>query len=472
MAHNRTKLLDVKKLFILLLFFVSYSVHGQITDSLRADTIPDDTIPAENILPDSLPGGELPGNITPDSVPADSVSGDTFPDSIPADTAGAENFRSDSLGLAVDSTGIDTAADTIPERMQKVDSDIRNMEKIILVQPETPVRPGFMRVDTAYTKVEDLMPLPVEAETELAYEEQWPVKVPELEFERKEPVWLYPQYFWRKGIITGFNFSQASFTNWAAGGENNLNLITFASIYFRKSTLRYEWENLIDAAYGVQSFQGLDVIRKSEDKLEFTSKIGHKTTETLFTSFLLNFKTQFDVGYNYSDDNERDKVSNFLAPAYITTSLGLDYKPSKAFSLLLSPIAGKITLVMDQELADEGRFGVEGAVLDTAGNVIRPGKNSRSQLGMGLNARLSKGLGKNVTFNSKLDMFGDYEEPTKIDVSWDNSIIFRVNNAISANLSTALIYDEDILIKKEGEEVGKPRIQFKEIFSLGVRFDI
>src|SRR5690606_574175 len=87
-----------------------------------------------------------------------------------------------------------------------------------------------------------------------------------------------------------FNFSQASFTNWAAGGENNLNLITFASIYFRKSTLRYEWENLIDGAYGVQSFRGLDVIRKSEDKLEFTSKIGHKTTETLFTSFLFNLK--------------------------------------------------------------------------------------------------------------------------------------------------------------------------------------
>src|SRR5690606_3789468 len=298
------------------------------------------------------------------------------------------------------------------------------------------------------------------------------VQQPELRFERQEPVWLYPQYFWRKGIITGFNFSQASFTNWAAGGENNLNLITFASIYFRKSTLRYEWENLIDGAYGVQSFRGLDVIRKSEDKLEFTSKIGHKTTETLITSFLFNFKTQFDAGFQYRDNNERTKVSNFLAPAYITTSLGLDYKPSKVFSLLLSPIAGKITLVMDQELADEGRFGVEKAVLDTAGNVIVPGKNSRSQLGMTLNARLTQNLGKNITLNSKLDMFGDYEKPTSIDISWDNSIIFRVNNAISANLSTALIYDEDILIKKEGEEVGNPRIQFKEIFSLGVRFDI
>src|SRR3546814_17106680 len=109
------------------------------------------------------------------------------------------------------------------------------------------------------------------------------------------------------------------------------------------------------------------------------------------------------MGYNYSKDNDRTKVSNFLAPAYVTTSLGLDYKPSKAFSLLLSPLAGKITLVMDQELADQGRFGVEKAVLDTAGNIIKHGRNSRSKLGMGLNARLSKGLGKNIRSEESLD---------------------------------------------------------------------
>ncbi|HYH55913.1 MAG TPA: DUF3078 domain-containing protein [Anseongella sp.] len=420
----------MKKLFILLFFF-SYSVNGQIIDSLEADT----------------------------ARQADSIA-----------------VQADSLALPVpagpDSVAV-SAPDTIPEKLEGVPARLRNMERITLPGQQLMLQPGFMLVDTSYAKVPDLMPLPVEAEPQLVYEQQWPVTLPVPQLKRKEPVWLYPQYFWRKGIITGFNFSQASFTNWAAGGENNLNLITFASIYFRKSTLKYDWENILDAAYGVQSFQGLEVIRKSEDKLEFTSKIGHKTAETLFTSFLFNFKTQFDIGYNYrNDDNPPEKVSNFLAPAYVTTSLGLDYKPSKAFSVLLSPIAGKITLVMDQDLADRGSFGVKAAVRDTLGNITVPGKNSRSQLGMGLNARLATGLGKNISLQSKLDMFGDYEKPTAIDISWDNSIIFKVNNAVSANLSTALIYDEDILIKKDGEEVGKPRIQFKEIFSLGVRFDI
>src|SRR3546814_743361 len=382
-----------------------YSVNRQQTpDSLRTDTaradsqsvispIPTaDTIPADTIPVDTIPAGIIPADTT--------VRTDTI---VPADSA----LAVDSALVPTDSTAI--ATDTV-ERIERVTNDIKNMEKIILVQPDMDVMPGFMRVDTTYSKIDDLMPLPFEGKTELTYQEQFPVTTPDLHFERKETMWLYPQYCWRKGISTGFNFSQVSFTNWAAGGENNLNLITVASIYFRKSTLRYEWENLIDAAYGIQSFQGLDVIRKSEDRVEFTSKIGHKTTETLFTSFLLNFKTQFDMGYNYSKDNDRTKVSNFLAPAYVTTSLGLDYKPSKAFSLLLSPLAGKITLVMDQELADQGRFGVEKAVLDTAGNIIKHGRNSRSQLGMGLNARLSKGLGKNITFNSKLHIFGYYSK--------------------------------------------------------------
>src|SRR3546814_12895723 len=123
----------------------------------------------------------------------------------------------------------------------------------------------------------------------------------------------------------------------------SLNLITFASIYFRKSTLRYEWENLIDAAYGIQSFQGLDVIRKSEDRVEFTSKIGHKTTETLLTSFLLNFKTQFDMGDNYSNDNDGTKVSTFMKQAYVTTSLVLDYNPIKHFYPFFSLLDAKKT---------------------------------------------------------------------------------------------------------------------------------
>ena len=35
---------------------------------------------------------------------------------------------------------------------------------------------------------------------------------------------------WKKGGDAGLNFSQSSFTNWAAGGENALSLTAFTNV--------------------------------------------------------------------------------------------------------------------------------------------------------------------------------------------------------------------------------------------------
>src|SRR3546814_9254474 len=89
----------------------------------------------------------------------------------------------------------------------------------------------------------------------------------------------------------------------------SLNLITFASIYFRKSTLRYEWENLIDAAYGIQSFQGLDVIRKSEDRVEFRSEEHTSELQSLmrisYAVFCLKKKKRRQPQNDYKRKNKQ-----------------------------------------------------------------------------------------------------------------------------------------------------------------------
>ena len=42
-----------------------------------------------------------------------------------------------------------------------------------------------------------------------------------------------------------------------------------------------------------------------------------------------NFRTQIAKGYKYPDKDH--PISTFMAPAYLTTSLGMDYKPNKIF---------------------------------------------------------------------------------------------------------------------------------------------
>jgi hypothetical protein len=58
-------------------------------------------------------------------------------------------------------------------------------------------------------------------------------------------------------------------------------------------------------------------------------------------------------------------------------------------------------------------------------------------------------------------------------VHWDVLINMKINDYLSANLITNLIYDDDvdIAIDKDGdgeiEEMG-PRVQFKELFGVGL----
>ena len=69
-----------------------------------------------------------------------------------------------------------------------------------------------------------------------------------------------------------------------------------------------------------------------------------------------------------------------------------------------------------------------------------------------------------------MTLFSDFlGTVSNIKVNWESMIDAKVNKFISANIRTTLIYDDEILIaNKEGEIA--PRVQFKEIFSLGFAY--
>ena len=137
----------------------------------------------------------------------------------------------------------------------------------------------------------------------------------------------------------------------------------------------------------------------------------------------------------------------------------MEYKPSDAFYLFLSPLTGKSTFVLDDSLSNAGAFGVD------------PGKNMRNEFGGFLKMAFTKDIWKNVTLNSKLDLFSNYaEEPQNIDVNWEVLVSMKVNKFLSANINTRLIYDDDTkYIDEEGVERGA-RVQFKEVLGIGLSY--
>lgn len=278
---------------------------------------------------------------------------------------------------------------------------------------------------------------------------------------------------WKAGGLFGANLSQASFTNWSAGGENSIAVNSLMSVFANYKKGKSSWDNTLLLAYGLLK-QGEGGSRKTDDKIDFMSKYGYKASERWFYAGLINFKTQFYEGYNYPDDST--KISNFLAPAYGLISLGMDYKPHSNFTLFLSPFTARLTIVNDQSLANIGAFGVTAAEYDDFGVLTKKGENFRVEYGAYVRMMYKKDIMENINLETRVDFFSNYsDEPTHVDVNWEVLLGFKVNKFISATLSTQLIYDHDtkLALDRNGDGINEgsgPRTQFKEILGIGLSY--
>ncbi len=270
---------------------------------------------------------------------------------------------------------------------------------------------------------------------------------------------------WKYNGVVSLNFSQLALSNWAAGGENSVSgngRITLGANYQSRDS-NISWDNELILGYGLLQ-QGDDPVRKSDDKIDFSSKFGYKAAGNWKYSGLFSFRSQFTEGYANPGDENRTKISNFLAPGYLNLSFGMDYKPSKTFAILLAPVTGKMTLVMDDELSAAGAFGV------TAG------ENVRSEFGGYVKIAWTTDLMKNIKLNTKVDLFSNYlENPQYVDVNFDLLLSLKVNEYISASFITQLIYDYDIKFDIVDESTGnvigtEDRVQLKELFGVGLTY--
>ncbi len=260
---------------------------------------------------------------------------------------------------------------------------------------------------------------------------------------------------WKISRQASINFSQLSFSNWIAGGKNSVSGVGLLDLNANYKKDKIHWDNSLKAGYGLMK-EGDNELIKNEDKLDLNTKLGveMKNEHLLFSTFM-NFLTQFADGYKYP--NTADKISGLFAPAYLTIASGLDYQPSEMFSLFFTPVSGKFTFVLDDQLSDIGAFGVD------------PGKKTRAEMGAAIKSEFKTPVAKNVNLSTSLMLFSNYfHQPQNIDVNWDVAINMKINEYLSANLLTNLIYDHDILIPLDNEgNVGR-RVQFKQLFGVGL----
>lgn len=270
-----------------------------------------------------------------------------------------------------------------------------------------------------------------------------------------------PKY-WKLSGAVGINMTQSSYSNWAAGGQNSVAGVASGGLVLDYSKNKWQWNTTLDLGYGIM-IQDESGRSKTEDKIELASKLGLKATKYWYYTILAQFKTQFDKGYSsypVKDDEKWNYSSKFMAPGYLTLSLGMDYNPNADFSLFISPLTLRATYVQDKMLSDAGSYGVD------------PGKKSLVQYGAFLKAIYQKKLVEDrIMFKSKLELFTDWEnKPQNVDVNCEINVDFKVTKWLSTKLYMQMIYDDDIRITDSDGNLKGPKLQFKEVLGIGLSY--
>ncbi len=269
--------------------------------------------------------------------------------------------------------------------------------------------------------------------------------------------------YWAFPGVTGLNFSQTAFVNWAEGGQNSIAGNAFIRLNANYKKKKLLWNNNLSAEYGMfysaanQNFQW----RKNTDKFSLTSNFGYQATKHWYYAALVDFKTQFAKGYDYPDNSTRTYVSDFLAPGYLITSIGMNYIPNKYVSLYLSPTTARFTFVRDTVLSV--KYGVDA------------GKKVKSEFGAYAVVVNNFDIMRNVNLNSKLELFSAYETFGNVVVNWELLLAMKVNRYINASIRTQVRYDDAVKsIRKTdapGEATGGPKIQFMDAIAVGFSYN-
>lgn len=284
--------------------------------------------------------------------------------------------------------------------------------------------------------------------------------------------------FWEKTNLFGVKVSQVAFVNWNAGGNNSITGLGNLKFERNYKFSYIQWKNILDLRYGLNAQEG-QKLRKTDDAIRFSSTFGFRrdTISNWYYSAKANFNTQFSDGYRYPDRD--NPISKFMAPGYLFLGAGTSYiQEDGKFNLNILPLTGKSTFVLDQDLANKGSFGVQKAVFDAEGNMVQEGKKYFIEVGFLVTNTWETEIAENIGLNNRVSFYTDYlRHFGNIDVDWQLDLSLRVNKYIETTLGTHLIYDDDILFEEVVNadgliiDPGEPRIQFKQLFGVGISYN-
>jgi len=243
--------------------------------------------------------------------------------------------------------------------------------------------------------------------------------------------------YWKHWTKFGLNANQASFSDsWNAGGVNSMAL---SGLFWHKSEYnkdRFNYVSEIDLRYG-KVWNEDQLPKKNNDRIFWDNKVAHKFTDRWSLYFSVTFESQFDVGYKFGKNSEgkeviTDTVSAFMAPGYLTESLGFEYKVDKSFALRFGTGTARQTFILDDRIAPKiGEKEVYG---------VQPGKKFRNDLAFQVTANLDRDLANNLNLKARYNLFADYKKIADPDQRLDVTLTAKITKLVNVTANGVVLY--------------------------------
>ncbi len=246
-----------------------------------------------------------------------------------------------------------------------------------------------------------------------------------------------------KGVI-GLNLNQTSFTNWAKGGDNAFAFNLAGDFNADYASDGWKFTNYLKVNWG-RSRIGVDAPKVTDNEFILEDLLSRGVGWALKPFFSNTIRTQLVTGYNY-DNDEPVEVASFFDPGYVTQEIGFIYDKPEWFQTRLGlGLKHSITNKFNNASDDPETTEIEKYKFDAGIQSV---------------TEMSFSIVENVVFNTKLSLFGRFNDLAWWDVYWDNKFVAKINNFMNVNLDVSLVYNKDESIKT----------QVKEAFQLGFTY--
>jgi len=252
---------------------------------------------------------------------------------------------------------------------------------------------------------------------------------------------------WTHTLVGTLNLSEASYTNWTAGGDNTLAYVALLAGKSEDNPVSATWTNSYKLTFG-QARLGDHGLRKTDDEINLESLFKYKLDSTLNPYFAATFKSQFAPGYKYDKNDSATQVSKFFDPAYFTEAVGALYTPNPYFKTRLGVALREIITTQFTQYADDP------TTPKVESTLVQGGIESVSELALPID--------DNLLLASKLELFDPFEHFQQIVTRSETGITAKITKLIIVNLNLVLLNDPMVT----------PRTQVKQTLAIGFTYAI